>query len=75
MTTTIALFGMCTGIAWKYSSTGRHKPAQIAKFIAQLGVRPVLADAACVPIKIPVGRYLREILDVLLAGNPKKPRD
>jgi len=72
---TIDLFGMCTGVAWRVLFDGPLQTGSNCEIHCPAGRSPVLADAACVPIKIPVGRYLREILDVLLAGNPKKPRD
>jgi AcrR family transcriptional regulator len=74
--TTVALLGMCTGIAWWYSAAGPLKPPQIASYIARLGVRAVLTDARVRPDQDPRQALLdmRETLDVLLAGDPEKLR-
>jgi AcrR family transcriptional regulator len=77
-TTAVALIGMCTGVAWWYSPAGPLKPAQVATFIARLGVRAVLADAHDRGHNRDPRQALlemREILDALLAGagDPQKP--
>ena len=43
-TTAVALIGMCIGVAWWYAPAGKIKPAQIATFVARLGVRAVFTD-------------------------------
>jgi AcrR family transcriptional regulator len=73
-TATVALMGMCTGVAWWYDPAGSLKPVQIATFIARLGVRAVLADARVRrPGQDPRRALLdmRETIDALLAGDPQ----
>jgi AcrR family transcriptional regulator len=71
-TTAVALIGMCTGVAWWYSPAGPLKPAQVATFIARLGVRAVIADTNDrAHDRDPRQALLemRETLDALLAGG------
>jgi AcrR family transcriptional regulator len=50
---TVALLGMCTGIAWWYSPAGPLNPPSNRSYIARLGVRAVLIDARVSPDRDP----------------------